>query len=97
QRSKGAIAGVVLLIIGAVAVQMYALGMGLSYREFIVAFAAMIGGIVVFGRAWVIRFGFVLWALTLALGYRTLHYTPDLTIHPSEILLWLLFFSILGH
>jgi hypothetical protein len=97
QRRKGAIAGVVLMIVGAVAVEVYALGQGLSYRELIVAFGALIGGIVVFGRAWGIRFGFVLWALTLALGYRTLHYTPDLTIHPSEILLWLLFFSILAH
>lgn len=97
QRRKGAIAGITLLVIGAVAVEAYAVGKGLSYRELIVAFAALLGGVVVFGRAWGIRFGFVLWALTLALGYRALRYTPDLTIHPSEILLWLLFFCILAN
>ena len=97
QRHKGVIFGIALLVIVVVAIAAYAVGTGLSYRELIVAFAALIGGVVVFGREWGIRFGFVLWALTLALGYRTLHYTPDLTIHPSEILLWLLFFCILAH
>ena len=52
QRRKGAIAGITLLVIGAVAVEAYAVGKGLSYRELIVAFAALVGGVVVFGRAW---------------------------------------------
>jgi hypothetical protein len=96
QRRKGAIFGIALMVIVVVAVDLYAIGKGLSYRELIVAFGALIGGIVVFGREGGIRFGFVLWALTLALGYRSLQYTKDLTIHPAEILLWLLFFCILA-
>ncbi len=96
QQRKGAIFGIALLVIVVVAVDLYAVGQGLSYRELIVAFAALIGGVVVFGGERGIRFGFVLWALTLALGYRTLQYTKDLTIHPAEILLWLLFFCILA-
>jgi hypothetical protein len=96
QRRKGAIFGIALMAAGVVAVDLYAVGKGLSYRELIVVFAALIGGIVVFGREGGIRFGFVLWALTLAMGYRSLHYTKDLTIHPAEILLWLLFVCILA-
>jgi hypothetical protein len=96
QRKKGAIIAIAVLVIGVVAVDLYAVGRGLSYRELIVALAALIGGVVVFGGERGIRFGFVLWALTLALGYRTLQYTKDLTIHPAELLLWLLFFCILS-
>jgi hypothetical protein len=96
QRRKGAILGIAVVVIGVVAVDLYLVGRGLSYRELIVAFAALIGGVVVFGGERGIRFGFVLWALTLALGYRTLQYTKDLTIHPAELLLWLLFFCILA-
>lgn len=92
----GAMAGIALIVIGAVAVDLYAVGQGLSYRELIVAVAALIGGVVVFGGEKGIRFGFVLWVLTLALGYRAIHYTKDLPIHPAELLLWLLFFCILA-
>jgi hypothetical protein len=96
QRRKGAILGIALTVIAVVAVDLYAVGKGLSYRELIVAFAALIGGVIVFGGERGIRFGFVLWTLTLALGYRTIAYTPDLKIHPAEILLWVLFFCIFG-
>src|SRR5207253_7141069 len=44
-----------------------------------------------------IRYGFVLWVLTLGLGYRTITWTPGLHIHPSEILLWVLLVSICVH
>ena len=96
-RRKGTLLCIVLLTFGAVAVEMYAVGKGISYRELIVAVAALMGGVVVFGGERGIRFGLVLWTLMLALGYRSLRYTPDLTIHPAEILLWLLFFCIFAH
>jgi hypothetical protein len=96
QQRKGAIFGIALIVVVVVGIDLYAVGRGLSYRELIVAFAALAGGVVIFGGERGIRFGFVLWALTLALGYRTLQYTKDLTIHPAEILLWLLFFCILA-
>jgi hypothetical protein len=95
KQRKRAFIGIALIVLLAVAIDFYAVGEGLSYREIIVALGALIGGVIVFGGEKGIRFGFVLWALTLALGYRSLHYTKDLTIHPAEILLWLLFFCIL--
>ena len=49
-----------------------------SYRDAILAFAALAGAIIVFGRARGIEFGFVLWILSLALGYRTIEITPAL-------------------
>ncbi len=97
QRKKRAAFGIILIVMLAVAVDYYAVGEGLSYRELIVAFAALIGGIVVFGREAGIRFGFVLWALTLALGYRTVSVTLELPIHPAELLLWLLLGCSLAH
>jgi hypothetical protein len=66
-----------------------------SYREIIVLFAAAIGGVILFGGELGVRFGFVLWVLTLALGYRTIAWTSNLAFHPAEILLWLLLACIL--
>jgi hypothetical protein len=63
---------------------------GASYRELIVVCAALIGSVIVFGGERGIRSGFILWVLTLALGYRTIMWTPDLSIHPAEVILWLL-------
>ncbi len=85
-RKKGTVAGIALMLLGALAVERYAVGTGLSYRELIVAIAALIGGVVVFGGERGIRFGLVLWTLMLAVGYRSLRFTPDLTIHPAEVL-----------
>lgn len=96
-RKKGTLAFIALMMFAAVAVQNYAVGRGLSYRELIVVVAALIGGVVVFGGERGIRFGLVLWTLMLAVGYRSIRYTPDLTIHPAEVLLWLLFFCIFAH
>lgn len=82
-------------VAGAFAMELYALQYGVSYKELIVVFGALAGGIIVFGGERGIQFGSVLWVLTLALGYRTITYTPDLRIHPAELLLWLLVASIL--
>ena len=68
---------------------------GPSYKEVIIALSALILAVIVFGRELGIRYGFVLWVLTLALGYRTLYVTVDLPIHPSEVLLWVLLVCIL--
>jgi hypothetical protein len=59
-----------------------------------VALGAIMGAIIVFGGERGIRFGLVLWVLTLGLGYRTVQWTPNLRIHPAEILIWLLFACI---
>src|SRR5437773_4433088 len=85
---------VVMAVLAAVAFGFYVAQNGLSYKELIVALGVLITAVIVFGGERGIRFGLVLWVLTLALGYRTVEWTKDLRIHPSEILLWLLLLCI---
>ena len=54
-------------------------------------FAAFVAG----RRMWDKIFYF--WILLFALGYRTAHLTSNLSIHPLEIIIWLLFFSLLAY
>lgn len=42
----------------------------------------------------VVKLGFFLWILTFAFGWRTLYLTPSLNIHPSEVLVALLFLLV---
>src|SRR5712672_380786 len=79
---------VLVAVLGAVLYQ------GLSYREFLIGLGALLLAVIVFGGERGIRFGLVLWVLTMALGYRTIEWTTDLRIHPSEILIWLLFVCV---
>ena len=87
--------GIALIVASGVALTLYAEKNGLSYREVIVVFSLLIFAVIIFGRELGIRIGFVLWVLTLALGYRTVAVTRDLAIHPSEVLLWVLLICIL--
>ena len=87
--------GLALIAVGGVGLYVYADRYGLSYRELIVVSALLIVGVIVFGRELGVRWGFVLWVLTLALGYRTVELTRDLPLHPSEVLLWLLLVCVL--
>lgn len=84
-----------LLVAGGAALYFYADRRGLSYRELIVVFSALLIAVIAFGGELGIRLGFVLWVLTLALGYRTFQLTPDWSITPAEVLLWLLLACIL--
>jgi hypothetical protein len=86
--------GIAVIVIVLVGFGLYAGGNGLSYKDLILGLGALIAAVIVFGGERGIRFGLVLWVLTLALGYRTIEWTKDLRIHPSEILIWLLFISI---
>jgi hypothetical protein len=74
----------------AIFVTIYAQDRGIAYKEVIVGLSLSIFAVIMFGGERGIRFGFVLWVLTLALGYRTIAVSKDLAIHPSELLLWLL-------
>ncbi|HEV2718260.1 MAG TPA: hypothetical protein VGU64_23545, partial [Terriglobales bacterium] len=85
-----------LMVLGAFAFAFYVTEKGISYKEIIIGSGVLIVGVIVFGGERGIRFGFVLWVLTLALGYRTIEWTSDLRIHPSEILLWLLLACVLA-
>jgi len=82
--------GLAVFVISGIVLDLYADRRGLSYRELIIASGLLIVGVIVFGKERGVRYGFILWVLTLALGYRTVELTPDLPLHPSEILLWLL-------
>jgi hypothetical protein len=88
--------GTAVIVIGVLSGALYAGRQGLSYRELIIVLGGLIAAMIVFGGERGIRFGLVLWVLTLALGYRTVELTPNLRIHPSEILIWLLFVCILA-
>lgn len=70
---------------------------GFSFRDLILVSGALTLAAVVFSGERGIRYGFVLWVLTLGLGYRTVSLTPDLRIHPSEILLWVLLICLAVH
>jgi hypothetical protein len=83
-----------LAVLAAIVISLYALQQGFSYKELIVVFAALIGAVIVFRGEKGIRDGFVLWVLTLSLGYRTIEVTADLHIHPAELVLWLLLICI---
>lgn len=48
------------------------------------------------GSERVIKLGFVLWILTFAFGWRTLYFTANLNIHPSEVLIVLLLFLVIA-
>lgn len=94
--SKNLLLGLACVVFGGVAVATYLDRQGLSYKELIVGPCALIVAVIIFGGERGIRFGLVLWVLTLALGYRTVELTENLRIHPSEILIWLLLACILA-
>lgn len=86
---KGVVRAMVLIAL-AIAFGIYAVERGVGYKEIIIAFSLSVFALIMFGGERGIRVGFVLWVLTLGLGYRTIAVTKDLGIHPSEVLLWLL-------
>ncbi len=86
--------GIAIVVISGAAVYLYADRQGLSYKELIVGLGALTAGTIIFGGERGIRFGLIIWALSLALGYRTIEWTQNLRIHPSEILIWLLLICI---
>src|SRR5258708_5833811 len=90
-RRKAAIATLVPIV------SYLVLGRGFSFRDLIIVVAALILGVIALNGERGIRYGFALWVLSLALGYRTIALTSELHIHPSEILLWVLMACICAH
>ena len=74
----------------------YGLQNGLSYKELIIGFSALITAVIVLGGERGIGLGLVLWVLTLALGYRTVEITTNLRILPAELVLWLLLVCVIA-
>ena len=85
-----------VLALGVVIVYVYVTH-GFSFRELIVISGVVALGLIVFNGERGIRYGFVVWVLTLAVGYRTVSVTPELRIHPSEVLLWVLLICLSVH
>ena len=88
RRSSAPYISVIALGIAFAVVEILIIEYGISYREVIVtlmvlaAFAAFAAG----KRG--LKLGFVFLVLTFAVGYRTVNVTPDLRVHPSELVLW---------
>lgn len=69
-------------------VEVYALEYGITYREIIVTLLVLAGVWAFASGDRGLKVGFVFLVLTFALGYRTMDVTPNLRVHPSELVLW---------
>ncbi len=75
--------------------------MEFTYKEIIVAAMILAGLPAVLLGTKGLRWGFMVWVLTFALGYRTFAVAPTLSIHPAELTLyglsmWLLVLYLTG-
>ena len=84
------------LLLAAIIFGWYTAQNGFSYKDVIIGLSLLIGSFVAFGGEPGIRFGFVLWVFTLALGYRTIELGTYFRIHPSELLLCFLLIAVLA-
>jgi hypothetical protein len=66
----------------------------LSYREVIVVAFGALGVVALQMGRWGVKVGFLAWVCTLGLGYRTVALTPNLPLHPAEVILWGLLMSL---
>jgi hypothetical protein len=78
-----------------------AVGIGMSHlgiREFVILLLSIIAVFVFLIPArQILQVGFLLWICTFGFGWRTLYLTPSLTIHPAEVLVYLLFVVLALH
>jgi hypothetical protein len=86
-----------LFAIALLVIAPYGVRRGIDYKDVMLVAGAVIAGLILFGRERGIQFGFVLWTLSTALGYRTFEVVKGLRIHPAEVILLLLFVCILAH
>src|SRR5260370_24558405 len=80
--SRRSFIGMAVMMIGGLAVYLYADRQGLSYKELIFGLGALVAAIIIFGGERGIRFCLVLCVLSLALGYRTIEWTENLRLPP---------------
>ena len=85
-----------MAVLFTILIDLYVLEYGISYRDVIVT-SVVVAALLVFAtgeRA--LKVGVVFLVLTFGLGYRTLHVTPNVSVHPSELVVWgLLAFPLL--
>lgn len=92
--------GATFLILAALVVAAFLLGPVVTMLRFgvrelaILLLVASTVFLVLIANERVVKLGFFLWILTFAFGWRTLYLTPSLNIHPSEVLVALLFLLV---
>jgi hypothetical protein len=79
---------VVAVGLGLAAVEILILEYGISYREVIVTLLVLAGFTAFVAAKRGLKLGFVFLVLTFAVGFRTMDVTPNLRVHPSELVLW---------
>ena len=68
--------------------EIYILQFGISYREVIGSLLVLAGFLTFAAGEKGLKIGFVFVILTFALGYRTMAVTPEMRVHPAELVLW---------
>lgn len=69
---------------------------GIDFRTFLF-FILLIGAVVIIAMGKkALNFGFITWIWMFVLGYRTIHLTPDFSLHPLILFLVLLFLILLS-
>ncbi len=81
---------ILITVLLAALADIYILDYGVSYREVIVTLMAVAGVSVFVVGSRGLKVGLVFLVMTFGLGYRTMDVTPNLHVHPAELILWAL-------
>ena len=84
------------LIISLVLGPIIYLGQVGSRELVVVVLAGLVATLVFAPSERVLKFGFWVWIASFGFGWRTIHVTAALNIHPSEVLAWLLFIVLIA-
>lgn len=79
---------VIAISLGLAALEILILEYGISYREVIVTLMVLAGFTALSAGKRGLKLGLVFLVLTFAVGFRTMEVTPNLRLHPSELVLW---------
>lgn len=95
KRSQILVVGVVLSV--AIAMGIASAHFGLQLRELAIVLLAIATLVLVLVPTDQLLFiGFGLWILTFGFGWRTVHLEGELSLHPSEVLAWMLFVVLIA-
>jgi hypothetical protein len=88
RKSSASFISVIALGLCAAVAEICLLEYGVSYREVIITLLVLAALAAFAGATRGLKFGFIVLVLTFALGFRTMHVTAELPLHPSELVLW---------
>ncbi len=80
-----------IAVVFTILIDLYVIDYGITYREVIVVSVVLAALLVLATGERGLKVGFLFLVLTFGLGYRTMHLTPGVKVHPSELVLWGLF------